>query len=977
MIECSLARSELLLRIEQLRAIVPEANVSPDVLNTRLAILSGYGRDDFEVLLTALAERRYDHPTGWFMALRHLVASGQIRCIDDAAAAPAAGPTPLNPSESPRTGRLRGQVIGTVDQLSQRLDWIKKAVGLTWIVLLVTLSTLWHHWIEVAWWRDVLLFIIGGFTSMAVVGFFAHNAGRLAARRAAAKIAGLVEDEERGRYRALLLLARCKGGKHEPELVTARFLSLGDTTWASSSAMVASGDAVRLGQLFGRTISHSRKISVEFTGGMVALPWLSTLVYLLADPTASFVLWLSGLLWVPFVVGTVLSVRSNVRQARTEARYAGILGDLFPVGSSGHHRAARALRDSGGSAASRVLASWSTTDAANDARPLELHERTDSHPVESPRVETEIPRPPAPSPTPRPRKTPERTASGERRRKRKPIATADNMSDADAVFVAYSAQIEQVASMLSVGLSILVRCDKIIVQHLWEAITSSANLSPTVLGIAESSPSSGGFFADQISGMRQMFASLDRANVLVVPNLDLLAGGSSYPSEAAREFTEMVYRASNQAILAFADPSLEIPEVLASRFAIRMSISGVTRTTTTEDGEVETCDALLSAQQINTFADYDPGELYRNVSGMNAIQIRRAITYAINESDGDGPISMDAVKKTIQAFKARASVKFEVPDVGFDQIGGYGDVKNALKRAIFLIRGRFQLPDESVRKDLMPKGFILYGPPGTGKTLFAKAVANELDATVMVVSGPEIVDKYVGESERKIREVFTEARRNAPAVIVFDEFDAIASERSTGTDGGARVNNSMVAQILTEMDGFRAEAPVLVLGTTNRLEIVDEAFLRPGRFQAIGVPLPREQERLAIARIYAQKFGIELPADVLKAAATALEGCSGDEIRAVFKEACIDAFCTHPPILATPARLGELVGQVRRSKERHVTTRSSQAPGGRTGNRLVEETMVTLVPHERAAPRADTDPDESQDHTPGDSMETELDRLRD
>ena len=177
--------------------------------------------------------------------------------------------------------------------------------------------------------------------------------------------------------------------------------------------------------------------------------------------------------------------------------------------------------------------------------------------------------------------------------------------------------------------------------------------------------------------------------------------------------------------------------------------------------------------------------------------------------------------------------------------------------------------DEKLQRELIPRGFIFYGPPGTGKTLFAKAIANQLNATIQVVSGPEVTDMYVGESERKLRELFAEARRNAPAVLVFDEFDSIAAQRSGRDDGGSRAGNAIVAQILTEMDGFRPDVPMLVIGTTNRLDIIDDALLRPSRFQAVADrPAGRGRAR-QIAESTPHHFQIQRPD-------TVSEGCDVD-----------------------------------------------------------------------------------------------------
>src|SRR5262249_8338444 len=195
-------------------------------------------------------------------------------------------------------------------------------------------------------------------------------------------------------------------------------------------------------------------------------------------------------------------------------------------------------------------------------------------------------------------------------------------------------------------------------------------------------------------------------------------------------------------------------------------------------------------------------------------------------------------------------------------------------------------PNPKLQHELIPRGFIFHGPPGTGKTLFAKAIANQLNATIQVVSGPEVTDMYVGESERKLRDLFAEARRNAPAVLVFDEFDSIAAKRSGRDDGGSRAGNAVVAQLLTELDGFRPEVPVLIIGTTNRIDIIDEALLRPSRFREIKIGYPEEPvARKEIARIHARHFGVECSEELLDAVANCTNGMNGDEIRSIFRDA--------------------------------------------------------------------------------------------
>ena len=497
------------------------------------------------------------------------------------------------------------------------------------------------------------------------------------------------------------------------------------------------------------------------------------------------------------------------------------------------------------------------------------------------------------------------------------------LSEGEAVRLAYAQEIDRVASFLRSHLSVLVVCDKLVVEHLWRDMARRAGLREIVLAAAEEE--SGELMPRslrqrQMALLKELTQSLKLGDVLVIPHLDLLAGGADTNlSNETREFIELVYSTSDRLMLAFADRSLVIPEVLAARFAVRVLISGVPRTVSYPDGsECLLGEALITEAEVERFNHFNPEGLYKNVAGMNPIQIRHAIAYAVKEHTGAGPAPVERLYQAIRAFKVQTSANFEVPEVGFEDIGGYDEVKAELNRALELMAGSYRLPDERLRRELIPRGFIFHGPPGTGKTLFAKAIANKLNATVQVVSGPEIMDMYVGESERKIRELFAEARRNAPAVLVFDEFDAIAARRSGREDGGSRAGNAVVAQILTEMDGFRADVPLLVIGTTNRLDIIDAALLRPSRFQAITIGLPDTAARRAIAAVHAHRFQVEVAPELLDLVAEITGGCNGDEIRSLFRDACVGLYCENPPLPADAQRFEELVARLRRAAEQRL-----------------------------------------------------------
>ncbi|MFP4530562.1 MAG: AAA family ATPase [Halodesulfurarchaeum sp.] len=188
-----------------------------------------------------------------------------------------------------------------------------------------------------------------------------------------------------------------------------------------------------------------------------------------------------------------------------------------------------------------------------------------------------------------------------------------------------------------------------------------------------------------------------------------------------------------------------------------------------------------------------------------------------------------------------------------------------------------------------PKGILLYGPPGTGKTRIARAVANEANAHFISVSGPEIVQKYKGESEQRIREVFEEARSEAPSVVFFDELDAIAGKR----DGGGDMENRIVAQLLAELDGLEARGEMVVIGATNRVDAIDPALRRPGRFdREVEIGVPDRDGREEILRIHTR--GMPLAEDVdLADLADRTHGFVGADLQALVVEAAMDALARH------------------------------------------------------------------------------------
>jgi len=245
----------------------------------------------------------------------------------------------------------------------------------------------------------------------------------------------------------------------------------------------------------------------------------------------------------------------------------------------------------------------------------------------------------------------------------------------------------------------------------------------------------------------------------------------------------------------------------------------------------------------------------------------------------------------LNAFKeitptALREVYIEVPTVHWDDVGGLEEVKQELKEAV---EWPLKHPEIFKRMGIKPpKGILLYGPPGCGKTLLAKAVATESEANFITVKGPEVFSKWVGESEKAIREVFRKARMAAPAIIFLDEIDSLVPRRGLGfADSG--VTERVISQLLTEMDGIVTLEDVVVIAATNRPDMVDPAVLRPGRFdRLIYVPEPDERGRLQIFKIYTKNM--PLAKDVnLEALATVTKYYSGADIEAVCREAAMQA----------------------------------------------------------------------------------------
>jgi transitional endoplasmic reticulum ATPase len=234
---------------------------------------------------------------------------------------------------------------------------------------------------------------------------------------------------------------------------------------------------------------------------------------------------------------------------------------------------------------------------------------------------------------------------------------------------------------------------------------------------------------------------------------------------------------------------------------------------------------------------------------------------------------------------AMREVLVEIPDVTWKQVGGLEEVKQELREAV---EWPLKFPEVFARLQTKPpKGILLFGPPGTGKTLLAKAVANESECNFIAIKGPELLSKWVGESEKGVREIFRKARQASPSIIFFDEVDALVPKRGTYM-GSSHVTESVVSQILTELDGMEELKNVTILAATNRPDMLDEALLRPGRLERhIYVPAPDEESRKKIFEVYLggeteNILAKDIDIDVL---VNQTEGYVGADIEALVREA--------------------------------------------------------------------------------------------
>ena len=330
----------------------------------------------------------------------------------------------------------------------------------------------------------------------------------------------------------------------------------------------------------------------------------------------------------------------------------------------------------------------------------------------------------------------------------------------------------------------------------------------------------------------------------------------------------------------------------------------------------EDVDIVSLAAKTHGFVGADLSALAREA----AMQALRRVLPHVDPETGDIPADILNTLFVTQADfdlalndvspSALREVLVERPNVKWDDIGGLAKVKLQLQEAV---EAPIKRPEVFREMGIRPpKGVLLFGPPGTGKTLLAKAVATESEANFISVRGPEIFNKYVGESEKAVREIFKKARQTAPCILFFDEIDAILSSRGMRDDTG--VSQRIVNQFLAELDGMQTLQNVLVIGATNRADILDPAVLRPGRFDGIVfVPPPELDARIEIFQVHTRDMPLDSGVDIEKLAELT-EGYSGADIEGLVREAAMAAVRNDwKPKPVEMSHFEEALGEVRPS----------------------------------------------------------------
>jgi transitional endoplasmic reticulum ATPase len=414
------------------------------------------------------------------------------------------------------------------------------------------------------------------------------------------------------------------------------------------------------------------------------------------------------------------------------------------------------------------------------------------------------------------------------------------------------------------------------------------------------------FYGQSEERLREMFAEAEKnaPSVIFIDEVDSIAPkrdevqGEVERRVVAQLLTLMDGLTSRGNVIVIAatnredaiDPALRRP----GRFDREIEIGVPTAEGRLEILMIHTRGMPLEDVKLDRIADITHGFVGADLAALARESAMRALRRYLPDIEFGKPIPTEILEKmrvTAQDFtdalreiepSAMREVLVEIPKVSWEDVGGLATIKEALNEAVEL---PLEDPDAFSRLGIRPPtGILLFGAPGTGKTLIARAVANESKANFISIKGPEIMSKWVGESEKAIRMIFKKAKQVAPSIVFLDEIDAIAPRRGSHFDSGA--TERVVNQLLTSMDGLDSMSGVFVIAATNRPDILDKALLRPGRFDKLLLtPLPDEETRLKILEVHTREMPLK-NVD-LKAMAPRLEGYVGADIENLCREAAM------------------------------------------------------------------------------------------
>ncbi len=400
--------------------------------------------------------------------------------------------------------------------------------------------------------------------------------------------------------------------------------------------------------------------------------------------------------------------------------------------------------------------------------------------------------------------------------------TDGRFAERELIETCYRAELGRVEDGLNLEQSVMVECDKQLVPFVIIALKQRMGRDRFAICENRDDPETqpGSPVGKLVLLLERMVKNHVKGSVVVLPHLDLMAlGADNLLDRQARDMSYLLHFNPRSVFLAFKDPEIPLPESLRRPFSMEVSFLGIKR---------EDLVKVITREEARRFGEttIDIYNLYKHVSGLNPLRIRQLLE-RIKGLCAVYPTGEAQVQKELRERTLAADYVY-LPDVTFADVGGHhqtkADLQQDLLRFMDMLADAATLAEIADIEQRLPRHILFEGPPGTGKTLMAKALAHQLDAAVILVNGPELFDKFVGESERKLREVFSKARKSAPAVIILEEVDAIGHRRSSDADRPG-VGDTLVNQLLTEMGEFKDEEMVFVIGTTNHAASLDAAFL--------------------------------------------------------------------------------------------------------------------------------------------------------